>query len=290
MHVFVDAFNFFFNNLSLIGNKTVAHLELSFAAIGVAIVIAIPLGVWLGHLHRGSFVAINASNIGRALPSLAVISILIGILGIGFVNVLVALVILAGPVMLTNAYVAVDQVDSDVVQAARAMGMHPLQVLWRVELPLALPLIFAGLRTATVYVVATATLATFAGGGGLGDIIVNEPTYGTAGVIAGSLTITVLAFAIDGLLALVQLGVTPRPLRSQGRQPEWTQSSNPPGTLPARLSRQRMKPFISWFHKGFFPNKNKKKKRKKNGSTLPWKLQKKQKKMVTLQFLILTTA
>jgi osmoprotectant transport system permease protein len=218
MHVFVDAFNFFFNNLSLIGNKTVAHLELSFAAIGVAILIAIPLGVWLGHLHRGSFVAINASNIGRALPSLAVISIGIGILGIGFVNVLVALVILAGPVMLTNAYVAVDQVDSDVVQAARAMGMHPLQVLWRVELPLALPLIFAGLRTATVYVVATATLATFAGGGGLGDIIVNEPTYGTAGVIAGSLTITVLAFAIDGVLALIQLGVTPRPLRSQGRQ------------------------------------------------------------------------
>ena len=180
MHAFVDAFNFFFNNLSLIGNKTVAHLELSFAAIGVAILIAIPLGVWLGHLHRGSFVAINASNIGRALPSLAVISIGIGILGIGFVNVMVALVILAGPVILTNAYVAVDQVDPDAVQAARAMGMRPLQVLWRVELPLALPLIFAGLRTATVYVVATATLATFAGGGGLGDIIVNEPTYGTA--------------------------------------------------------------------------------------------------------------
>jgi osmoprotectant transport system permease protein len=218
MHAFVDAFNFFFNNLSLIGNKTVAHLELSFAAIGVAIVIAIPLGVWLGHLHRGSFFAINISNIGRALPSLAVISIGIGILGIGFLNVLVALVILAGPVILTNAYVAVDQVDADAVQAARAMGMTPTQVLWRVELPLALPLIFAGLRTATVYVVATATLATFAGGGGLGDIIVNEPTYGTAGVIAGSLTITVLAFAIDGVLALIQLWVTPRPLRSQGRK------------------------------------------------------------------------
>jgi osmoprotectant transport system permease protein len=128
-------------------------------------------------------------------------------------------VILAGPVILTNAYVAVDGIDPDVVQAARAMGMTPLQVLWRVELPLALPLIFAGLRTATVYVVATATLATFAGGGGLGDIIVNEPTYGTAGVIAGSLAITVLAFAIDGLLALVQRGITPKPLRRLGRKP-----------------------------------------------------------------------
>jgi osmoprotectant transport system permease protein len=212
-----DPFSFFINNLSLFGSKVAAHLELSFAAVGVAILIAIPLGAWLGHLHRGSFLAISVSNIGRALPSLAVISIGIGILGIGFLNTMVALVILAGPVILTNTYVAVDGVDPDAVQAARAMGMTPLQVLWRVELPLALPLIFAGVRTATVYVVATATLATFAGGGGLGDIIVNEPTYGTAGVIAGSLMITVLAFAIDGLLALVQYGVTPSPLRVQGR-------------------------------------------------------------------------
>ncbi len=211
-----DPFSFFFNDLSLVGSKTLAHMELSFAAIGVALILSIPLGVWLGHIHRGSFLAINVSNIGRALPSLAVISIGIGILGIGTLNVIVALVILAGPVMMTNAYVAVDGVDPDAVQAARAMGMTPLQMLWRVELPLALPLIFAGIRTATVYVVATATLATFAGGGGLGDIIVNEPSYGTGGVIAGSLTITVLTFAVDGLLALVQFGVTPSPLRGLG--------------------------------------------------------------------------
>ncbi len=216
MSVFGHAFTFFFNNLGLFRDKAITHMELSLAAVGVAIAIAIPLGVWLGHLHRGSFLAINASNIGRALPSLAVISILIGILGIGFFNVLVALVILAGPVILTNAYVAVDQVDRDAVEAARAMGMSSRQVLWRVEMPLALPLIFAGVRTATVYVIATATLATFAGGGGLGDIIVNEPTYGTAGVIAGSLAITVLAFAMDGLLALLQRAVTPLPLRQLG--------------------------------------------------------------------------
>lgn len=211
-----DPFSFFVNNLSLFGSKTVEHLVLSFAAIGVALVLAIPLGVWLGHIHRGSFLAINISNIGRALPSLAVISIGIGILGIGTRNVIVALVILAGPVMMTNAYVAVDGIDRDTVQAARAMGMTPLQVLWRVEMPLAMPLIFAGIRTASVYVVATATLATFAGGGGLGDIVVNEASYGTGGVIAGSLTITVLTFAIDGLLAAVQYGVTPLPLRSGG--------------------------------------------------------------------------
>jgi osmoprotectant transport system permease protein len=217
MHVFVDAFPFFFHHLGLFREKTLAHLEISFASLGVALVIAIPLGVWLGHLHRGAFFAINISNIGRALPSLAVISIGIGILGIGFVNTMVALVVLAGPVVLTNAYVAVHNVDQDAVQAARAMGMHPWQVLLRVELPLALPLIFAGIRTATVYVVATATLATFAGGGGLGDIIVNQPTYGGAGVVAGSLTITVLAFAIDGVLALLQRGITPLPLRGVGR-------------------------------------------------------------------------
>ena len=219
MHTLTQAIKFFGNNLPLFRDKTLAHLAISFASAGVAAVIAVPLGVLLGHLHRASFVAINVSNIGRALPSLAVISIGIGILGIGFVNTMVALVILAGPVMLTNAFVAVDQVDPNAVQAAQAMGMRPWQVLLRVELPLAVPLIFAGIRTATVYVVATATLATFAGGGGLGDIIVNEPTYGTAGVVAGALAITVLAFTIDGLLGLLQRAVTPRPLRRQARTP-----------------------------------------------------------------------
>ncbi|MGA9859501.1 MAG: ABC transporter permease [Solirubrobacteraceae bacterium] len=212
-----DPISFFFNNLSLFGSKTVAHLEISFLAIGAAILIALPLGIWLGHIHRGSLLAITISNIGRALPSLAVIAIGIGFLGIGTLNVVVALFILAGPVILTNAFVAVHGVDPDAVQAAQAMGMRPRQVLTRVELPLALPLIFAGVRTATVYVVATATLATFAGGGGLGDIVVNEPSYGTGGVIAASLTITVLTFGIDGLLALVQRWVTPPPLRHLGR-------------------------------------------------------------------------
>jgi osmoprotectant transport system permease protein len=108
-------------------------------------------------------------------------------------------------------------VDRNAVEAARAAGMTAWQVLTRVELPLASPLLFAGIRTGTVYVVATATLATFAGGGGLGDIIVNEPTYGVPGVIAGALAIIVLAFAIDGLLALVQRSVIPRPLRKRGR-------------------------------------------------------------------------
>lgn len=217
MQTFINSFTFFGQHPGLMWNKTLAHLAITFVAVGVAVAIAIPLGVWLGHLHRASFLAINVSNVFRALPSLAMISIGIAFLGIGFWNVTVALVVLAAPVMLTNAYVAVDQVDRNAVEAARATGMNPWQVLSRVELPLATPLIFAGLRTGTVYVVATATLATFAGGGGLGDIIVNEPTYGVPGVIAGSLAITALAFIIDGLLALVQRASTPRPLRKRGR-------------------------------------------------------------------------
>ena len=215
MQTFVDAIEFLFDNLGLIWDKTVEHLLLSGAAIGVALVLAIPLGVWLGHLHRGSFIAINVSNVGRALPSLAVISIGLGVLGVGFLNVMVALVILAGPVMLTNAYVAVDQVDRDAVRAARGMGMRPLQVLMHVELPLALPLMFAGIRTAAVYVVATAPLAALAGGGGLGDIIVNQPTYGTEGVVAGAMAIAALAFATEGVFAVLQLVATPRALRKR---------------------------------------------------------------------------
>jgi osmoprotectant transport system permease protein len=219
MKTFENAIQFLFDNTGLIWDKLLEHVWLSLASLGVACVIAIPLGVWLGHVHRGSFVAINVSNIGRALPSLAVISIGLGLLGVGFTNVLVALVILAAPVMLTNAYVAVDRVDQDAVLAAEAMGMKPLQVLLRVELPLALPLMFAGIRTAAVYVVATAPLAALAGGGGLGDIIVNQPTYGPEGVVAGSLVIAALAFATEGVFALLQYAVTPRPMRRRTKQP-----------------------------------------------------------------------
>lgn len=218
MKTFENAIQFLFDNTGLIWEKTVEHVWLSLASLGVAIVIAVPIGVWLGHRHRGSFLAINVSNIGRALPSLAVISIGLGLLGVGFTNVMTALVILAAPVMLTNAYVAVDRVDQDAVVAAVAMGMKGWQVLMRVELPLALPLMFAGIRTAAVYVVATAPLAALAGGGGLGDIIVNQPTYGPEGVVAGSLAIAALAFLTEGVFALLQYAVTPRPLRRHGKK------------------------------------------------------------------------
>ena len=211
--VFADAIHFVFDNASFIGDKTIEHLILSGAAIGVALLIAIPLGVWLGHLHRGSFLAISVGNVGRALPSLAVIAFGLPIFGISFANVLVALVVLAVPPMLTNAYTAVDGVDRDAVEAARGMGMSGVQMLSRVELPLALPLVFAGIRTSSVYVIATATIAAIAGGGGLGDIIVNQASYGVEGVIGAAMCVSLLAFVTDLLLALVQRAVTPKALR-----------------------------------------------------------------------------
>jgi osmoprotectant transport system permease protein len=210
---FVDAFRFIGDNGWLIWHKTVDQLGLSGASMGVAIGIAIPIGVCLGHYHRGSFLAINISNIGRALPSLAVIAIGLPFIGIGFWDVLVALVVLAVPLMLTNAYVAVDEVDRDVVEAARGMGMRERDVLLRVELPLALPLLFAGIRTAAVYVVSTATIAAIAGGGGLGDIIVNQASYRLEGVIGAAICVAALALLADLALGVVQFVVSPRGLR-----------------------------------------------------------------------------
>src|SRR5213592_4313686 len=126
---------------------------------------------------------------------------------------MVALVVLAVPPILTNAYLAVDQVDRDTVLAAEGMGMRPRQVFARVELPNSLPLLFAGIRTAAVYVVATATLAAIAGGGGLGDIIVNQASYRFPGVIAAAIWVAALALAVDLALGLAQRLATPRGVR-----------------------------------------------------------------------------
>jgi osmoprotectant transport system permease protein len=227
--LFLDGLEFVAENPGLIWDKTVEHLALSAASIGVALLLAIPLGVWLGHVHRGSFLAINAGNVGRALPSLAVIAFGLAIFGIGFTNVMVALVVLAVPPMLTNAYVAVDEVDPDAVEAARGMGMSALQMLLRVELPLALPLLFAGIRTASVYVVSTATIAAIAGGGGLGDIIVNQASYRLRGVIGAALCVTALALLVDLTFAAVQRLITPAGLRGvpSALEPDTTTGRTP---------------------------------------------------------------
>jgi osmoprotectant transport system permease protein len=215
--VFGDALEFVVDERRLILQKTWEHLLLSGAAMAIALVIALPLGLWLGHRHRGSFLAVNVANLGRALPSLAVIAVGFVFLGVGFWSVALALVVLAIPPILTNAYVAVDSVQADAVEAARGMGMTDRQVITRIELPLALPLIFAGIRTATVFVVATATIAAVAGGGGLGDIIVNQAGYGLEGVVGAAICVSVLALAADGAVGLLQRALTPAGLRVESR-------------------------------------------------------------------------
>jgi osmoprotectant transport system permease protein len=210
---FLDALGFIADNPSLLLEKIGQHLALSGVALAIALAIAVPLGLWLGHLHRGAFLAVTAANLGRALPSLAVIAILLAPLGVGFTTNMIALVVLAVPPVLTNAYVAIDGVDRDAVEAARGMGMRGRDVLVRVELPLGLPLLFAGVRTAAVYVVATATLAGIAGGGGLGDIIVDQASYRLEGVLGAAICVALLALAVEVLFAWLQRAVTPRGLR-----------------------------------------------------------------------------
>lgn len=213
MSFWADVGRFFADNHQLLLDEAGRQLLLSLAAVGAAIVIAMPIGVAVGHLHRWSFLAINGGNALRALPTLAIIAIGIGIYGLGLVNIWVALIILALPLILTNTYVAVDGVSPDMVEAARGMGMNAWQIVWRVELPTAVPLIMAGIRTATVYVIATAYLAGFAGSPGtLGDIITNPGSYQLAGVMAASIVAVVLAFLAEGVLALAERAVMPKGL------------------------------------------------------------------------------
>ncbi len=207
---FVDAFRFIPSHAGLLLDKTTEHVELSFAALGIALLLALPLGLWLGHRHRGLFLAVSVSSVGRALPSIALIALGIAILGVGFWNNTAALVVLAVPPILTNAYFAVAGADRGAVEAARGMGLTERQILLRIELPLGLPLVLAGIRIAAVFVIATATIAAIAGGGGLGEIIVNQASYGLSGVVAASFCVSALAFATALVLGLLGRAASPR--------------------------------------------------------------------------------
>jgi osmoprotectant transport system permease protein len=208
--LFVDALRFIPDNISLLLQKAAELAELAFTALGIAILIALPLGLWLGHRHRGLFLALGVSSVGRALPSIALIGLFIAWLGVGFWNNTVALVVLAIPPILTNSYFAIAGVDRDVVEAARGMGLTERQILTQVELPLGLPLLLAGIRIAAVFVIATATIAGFAGGGGLGDIMVNPVTYGQSGVLAAAFCVAAIALLTAFALSLVQRAATRR--------------------------------------------------------------------------------
>jgi osmoprotectant transport system permease protein len=227
MHNFVEAFRFIGRNgqvpgaphLPTLAHLTLETLKIAGIGIGLALLIALPIGIWLGHIHRGSFLAINLGNIWRALPSLAVLAIGVAFLGLGLGNVELALVVLAVPPIITNAYVAIDGVDRDVVDAARGMGLTSWEVLRQVELPLGIPLIFAGIRTAALFVVSTTTIAALTGySGTLGDVINNETSYHLPGVIGAAICIAALALVVEFVLASVQRALTPAGVKLASKQ------------------------------------------------------------------------
>ena len=202
--------------------RSLNQLELSGAVLLAAVVVGVGIGAALGHSGRGGFVVVNAGNAARAVPSLALLILLvlqpsISLRGKGFLAAFLALLALAVPPILTNAYVGVREVDPDVRAAARGMGMTATQVLWRVEAPLALPLVMAGVRTAAVEVVATATLAAFVSYIDLGSyIFAGLATQNHVETFAGGLLVAVLALVTDTVLAGVQWAVTPAGLRRSG--------------------------------------------------------------------------
>jgi osmoprotectant transport system permease protein len=210
--------------------RFVQHIELSAAALIIASAIALPLALWLGHIKKGGFLAINITNVGRAVPTFALLTILaLTSLGVTNKSVVLALVLFGAPPILTNAYVGVRDVDPEIVEAARGMGMSGFQQLRRVELPLAFPLVMNGIRLAAVQIVATTTIAALVAGPGLGRII-NEGfhTQNHPELEAGALLVVVLALLVEAVFAWVQRRVDPvrRAHRLTGINPAATETNS----------------------------------------------------------------
>lgn len=200
-----------------VSDRLVEHLAISAAAVALGCLVAWPLGLWLGHRGGGGGIVVVISNVTLAIPTVALLAILpLTFLGFGKPAVIAALTVFAVPPLLANAYTGMREVDPDVRDAAVGMGLSGSQLVRRVELPLAVPYLAAGFRTAAVQVVATATLASFVNGGGLGQIISAGFGLGIAAgggqILAGGLLVALLALMVEGVLALAQRVVTPRPL------------------------------------------------------------------------------
>ncbi|HEV2216333.1 MAG TPA: ABC transporter permease [Candidatus Dormibacteraeota bacterium] len=197
-----------------IPTRLMEHIQLSAESVAIAMLIALPIGIVLGHYGKLGNVAINVSNIGRALPSFGILVIAFQIWGLGDLPIIVSLTALAIPPMVTNSYVGLREVDPDIKDAARGMGFRGMAQLLRVELPLALPLVMAGIRTSAVQVVATATLAALIAGGGFGRYIVDgldQQDY--TKLFAGAVLVALLALATELSLGGLERLVTPRGIR-----------------------------------------------------------------------------
>jgi osmoprotectant transport system permease protein len=181
-----------------IPNLILSHLGYTCLALLFGALIALPVGLYIGHTGRGSFIAINAGNAGRSLPTLGLLMLMVTLLGLGLLPVLIALTVLVIPPILTSAYAGMRNVD-------RGMGMRPWQVLTRVELPMALPVMFGGFRNGALQVVATATVAAAVGLGGLGRLLIDGLAVNDySRVLAGAIVVAALAVLVDLFLALIQ--------------------------------------------------------------------------------------
>lgn len=191
------------------------QLKVTGLALALALAVALPPALYLGHRGAGELLAVGLGNAGRAIPELALIAFMAAALGVGLLNLTIALAVLGIPPILTNTFVGLRQVDQSAVEAARGIGMTEAEVLLKVELPLAVSSIMGGVRTAGVNIIATATIAPLAGVVTLGDFIINRNVYGDSGVLAGAICVAVLALALELALALLQRALTPRGLKLQ---------------------------------------------------------------------------
>jgi osmoprotectant transport system permease protein len=211
-----DALQYALDNPELLRSAIATHLSLSALALLIAVAIALPVGVLVSARPRTALLAINTANVSRTLPSLAVLALMLPLLGTGFAPSLVALILLAIPPVLINTYIGIRQVEFGVIDAATGMGMTRFEVMTQVQLPMAVPVIFAGIRTSAVQVVAGATLAAFIGGGGLGDFI----TSGIAMMempllLVGAVPVTAMAMATEFIFGRIQRGLTPKGMREE---------------------------------------------------------------------------
>ncbi|MET0198795.1 ABC transporter permease [Rhodococcus sp. RS1C4] len=215
MNIFTDAFAYMtdpanWEGSTGIGARILEHIWYSFIAVVVSSAIAVPVGLLIGHLRRGEVLIVGLVNALRSLPTLGVLVFLVLLIGLGLVPPIIALVLLGIPPMLAGTYAGVANVNADVVDAARAMGMTELQVLFRVEIPNAMPLILGGLRNTTLQVIATATVAAYVNLGGLGRYIFDGlALYSYDRVLVGAILVAVLALVVDGLLALAVYASVP---------------------------------------------------------------------------------
>lgn len=194
-----------------IAARSLEHLGYTLLAVVIAAAIAVPIGWWVGHTGRGRGAAVALSGAARALPTLGVLTLTALLLGIGLAGPMTAFVILAVPSILAAAYAGFEAVDRRVIDAARAQGYTGAQVLWQIEVPLGLPVLVGGLRSAALQVVATATLAAYVGSGGLGRyLFLGLKTQDYAMMLGSSLLVVVLALVLDGVFALAGRAAVPR--------------------------------------------------------------------------------